>query len=92
MREHRRVVERWEQRRRAAIVQLACNMVHLLAIWHSFNQIRDMPVRNDMVERSNVRRQVLSHLMENERICRDVLRMSPFALLHYAINYARWDY
>ncbi|XXG51718.1 hypothetical protein AAC387_Pa03g0227 [Persea americana] len=38
-----------------------------------------MPVRNDMVERSNVRRQVLSHLMENERICRDVLRMRPFA-------------
>ena len=54
-------------------------MVHLLAIWHSFNQIKDMLVRNDMVGRSSVRWQVMSHLMENERICRDVLRMSPFA-------------
>ncbi|RWR74219.1 protein ALP1-like protein [Cinnamomum micranthum f. kanehirae] len=79
MREHHRVVERWEQRRRTAIVQLVCNVVHLLAIWHSFNQIRDMPVRNDMIGRSNVRRQVMSHLMENERICRDVLQMNPSA-------------
>ncbi|XXG89172.1 hypothetical protein AAC387_Pa12g1241 [Persea americana] len=36
-----------------------------------------MLVRNDMVGRSSVRWQVMSHLMENERICRDVLRMNP---------------